>query len=151
MKHLNVLDMAKTQIVDLHPLQHLYTLQRISAFDAFIMDVSPLSQLTQLDSIHLKNNKIINADSLKHRNFSEYDVSDQEVPITDELKFHHKILAVHSSHKQIRNGNKISKLRHAFAQKKNYVSVMLNNQIMVMNKELNQLAQFIQNSNTNPN
>ncbi|CAL6023489.1 leucine-rich_repeat domain-containing protein [Hexamita inflata] len=142
--------MHQTQVVDLHPLQNLYQLQCISASNSGIIDVSPLSKLTQLKELYFRNNKITNADTLKHhKNFTEYNLSDQEVPTTDELKFYNKVLSVHNSHEQIRklqNENRVSKLRTSFTQKKNYVSTMLNNQIMLMNKELNLFMQFVQNS-----
>ncbi|CAL6110135.1 Leucine-rich_repeat domain superfamily [Hexamita inflata] len=70
--------MYQTLVIDLHPLQHLYKLQTNYAFGACIMDVSPLSNLTQLKTLSISNNKINNGDSLKHhKNFSEYRLSDQ--------------------------------------------------------------------------
>ncbi|CAL5971258.1 Conserved_hypothetical protein [Hexamita inflata] len=151
MKNLNTLYMQETKVVDLHPLQNLYKLEFICAHDTCIIDVSPLSKLTQLKQISFSDNYITNADTLKHKNFSEQDFSDQQVPTTDELKFYNKILKVHSSHKQIRiiqYEKSVSKFRASLASKKNYVSAMLNNQIMMMNKEVGMFMQFVQNSNT---
>ncbi|CAL6073141.1 Conserved_hypothetical protein [Hexamita inflata] len=151
LNNLKILNMNNTKIVDLRPLQFLYKLEDIYAFDACVIDVSPLSKLTQLDFLDFCNNKITNGDILKHHpNNSEYQLSKQEVPTTEELKFYNKILNVHNSHKQIRkifNENRIHKLRATLASKNNYVSTMLNNQIMMMSKELNLFAHFLQNSN----
>ncbi|CAL6085725.1 leucine-rich_repeat domain-containing protein [Hexamita inflata] len=152
LKNLKSLQIAKTQVVDLHPLQYLNKLETIYAPYSGIIDVSPLSKLTQLNSLDLRFNKITNADTLKHhKKFSEYNFSDQEVPTPNELTFYSKILYVHSSHKQIRkiqNDKSVPKFRASLASKKNYISAMLNNQIMMMSQELNLLAQFIQNSNS---
>ncbi|CAL6054234.1 leucine-rich_repeat domain-containing protein [Hexamita inflata] len=106
LKNLKTLQMTQTQVIDLHPLQNLYKLEQNKAFGACIIDVSPLSKLTQLDYLDFRNNKITNADSLKHDNFSEYDFSDQEVPTTDKLKFYNKILSVPTSRSE--NNSKIS-------------------------------------------
>ncbi|CAL6035612.1 leucine-rich_repeat domain-containing protein [Hexamita inflata] len=153
MKNLKTLNMANTQVVDLHPLQNSYKLEQIYAYDACIMDVSPLSKLTKLDSLDFRNNQIINVDTTltHHKNFSQYNFSNQKVSTADEIKFYNKILKVHSSHQQIRkiqNEKCVCKFRTSLASKKNYVSAMLNNQIMMMNKELNLFMQFIHNSNT---
>ncbi|CAL6023483.1 leucine-rich_repeat domain-containing protein [Hexamita inflata] len=152
MKNLKTLEMYKTKVVDLHPLQHLYRLEKIYALYSCILDVSPLSKLIQLQTLSFSFNKITNADTLQHlKNFSKYRLADQKVPTPDELKFYNKILKVHSSHKQIRkiqNEKSVCKFRTSLTQKKNYVSTKLNNQIMVMNKELNLFMQFIHNSNT---
>ncbi|CAL6004990.1 leucine-rich_repeat domain-containing protein [Hexamita inflata] len=152
MKNLKTLDMFLTKVVDIHPLQHLNKLEIISAYDACIMDVSPLSKLTQLKSVTFSGNKIANAETLKHhQKFSKNEFQDQKVPTTDELMFYNKILKVHSSHLQnrkIQNENSVSKFRVSLASKKNYISAMLNNQIMMMSQELNLLVQFIQNSNS---
>ncbi|CAL6075441.1 leucine-rich_repeat domain-containing protein [Hexamita inflata] len=149
MKNLKELKMYITKVVDLHPLQHLYILESISAYDARIIDISPLSKLTQLKDLKFWNNKITNAETLKHQKISKYVLSNQQVPKTDDLKFYNKILSVHSSHKQIRkivNDNKITKFRTSLTQKKNYVSTMLNNQIQTMNKQVEMLIQVVQNS-----
>ncbi|CAL6035588.1 Internalin-A_precursor [Hexamita inflata] len=152
MKNLKALYMDNTQVVDLHPLQHLQELEDIYASETRIIDVSPLSKLTQLNYLDFGCNKISNADTLKHhKNFSKYDFSDQEVPSTDELQLYNKILKVHSSHKQIRiiqYEKSVPKFKASLASKKNYVSTMLNNQIKMMNKEVGMLVQFIKNSNT---
>ncbi|CAL5997525.1 Conserved_hypothetical protein [Hexamita inflata] len=152
MKQLKTLYMAQTQIDDLHPLQHLYKLQNISAPYSGIIDVSPLSKLTQLNFLSFSFNKITNAETLKHhQNFSKYSLQGQKVPTTDELKFYNKILSVHKSHKKIRNimyYKNIQQSRASLASKKIYVSTMLNNQIMMINKEVDLLVQFIQNQNT---
>ncbi|CAL6001839.1 leucine-rich_repeat domain-containing protein [Hexamita inflata] len=80
--------MAKTQVVDLHPLQYLYKLESIYAYDACIIDVSPLSKLTQLKDLDFRKNKITNAETLKHhKNFSEYSLSHQDVPTTDDSSY----------------------------------------------------------------
>ncbi|CAL6054240.1 Hypothetical_protein [Hexamita inflata] len=96
---------------------------------------------------------------MHHKNFRQtyendekspkYNLKDQIAPTTDELAFYNKILSVHSSHKQIRKllyENNISKFRASLTQKKNYVSAIFNYQIMMMNKEVDMLMQFIQNS-----
>ncbi|CAL6103636.1 leucine-rich_repeat domain-containing protein [Hexamita inflata] len=151
MKNLNTLNMYETQVVDLHPLQHLYRLERISAYDACIIDISPLSKFTQLDSLYFRNNKITNKDTLQHHNnFSEYRLHDQEVPTTDELKFYNKILSIHSSHKQIRKiqaENRASKFRESMTLYREYVNLQLNEQIRALNMKIEIWAQFIQNSN----
>ncbi|CAL6002056.1 leucine-rich_repeat domain-containing protein [Hexamita inflata] len=150
LKNLKSLQIAKTQVVDLHPLQHLNKLEIIFAPYSCIIDVSPLSKLTQLYSLDFSFNKINNAETLKHhQEFVEYKFQGQEVPTTDELTFYIKILSVHSSHKQIRkiqNEKSVPKFRASLASKKNYISVMLDNQIMKMSQELNLQVQFIQNS-----
>ncbi|CAL6008630.1 leucine-rich_repeat domain-containing protein [Hexamita inflata] len=150
MKNLKTLEMENTLVIDLRPLQFLYKLEFISAHHSCIIDVSPLPNLTLLVFLSLKNNKITNEDSLKHhKNFSNFQFSKQNAPTTDELRFYSKILKVHSSHKQIRkilNKNNTSQSRTLLASKKNYVYVIMQNQIMAMSKVLNLLAQFIQNS-----
>ncbi|CAL6023519.1 leucine-rich_repeat domain-containing protein [Hexamita inflata] len=156
MKNLKELEMYKTKVVDLHPLQYLCKLKKTKAYDACIIDVSPLSKLTQLNYLDFRNNQITNAQTQTLKNFSKYEFSNQKVPTTDELKFYNKILSVHNSHKQIRkisqkirtiqNDSKVSKLRTSLTQKKNYVYTIFNNQIMAMNKEVDMLVQFIQNS-----
>ncbi|CAL6107825.1 Conserved_hypothetical protein [Hexamita inflata] len=148
MKNLITLNMAYTKVVDLHPLQYLYKLVEISAFDACIIDVSPLSKLTQLKYLILANNKITNAKTLKHhKNFSEYDFSDQEVSTPDELMFYNKILYVHSSHKQIRKiqaENRVSKFRESITRQKEDIKFKMNEQIQFMNKKIEII--FSQNS-----
>ncbi|CAL6005128.1 Hypothetical_protein [Hexamita inflata] len=42
----------------------------------------------------------------------------------------------------------VPKFRASLASKKNYISAMLNNQIMMISQELNLYVQFIQNSNS---
>ncbi|CAL5992742.1 leucine-rich_repeat domain-containing protein [Hexamita inflata] len=156
MKYLKILYMDETQVIDLHPLQHLYQLEIISAYDACIIDVSPLSKLTQLQDLKFKNNKITNADRLKHhQNFSEYNLfyqkgynfSDQKNPTTDELKFYNKILSVHSSHKQIRKliqaENRASKFKEQMTHRKEQIQLKINEQIH-MNKKIEII--FSQNS-----
>ncbi|CAL6035652.1 Hypothetical_protein [Hexamita inflata] len=94
---------------------------------------------------------------MHHKNFHQtyendekspkFNLKDQTAPTTDELAFYNKILSVHSSHKQIRKllyENNISKFRASLTQKKNYVSAIFNYQIMMMNKEVDMLTQFIQ-------
>ncbi|CAL6035550.1 leucine-rich_repeat domain-containing protein [Hexamita inflata] len=148
MKNLKILQMVNTKVVDLHPLQHLYKLENIYAHSTRIIDVSPLSKLTQLNSLDFNGSKITNAETLQpHKFFSEYDFSDQEDPTTYELTFYNKIVSVHSSHEWIRiiqYEKSVPKFRASLASKKNYVSAMLNNQIMMMNKEVGMLVQFIQ-------
>ncbi|CAL6054224.1 leucine-rich_repeat-containing protein [Hexamita inflata] len=160
MRNLKDLEMLYTQVIDLHPLQYLYQLENVSAFHARIIDISPLSNLVKLQSLAFSNNKITNIEPLiHHKNFRQtyendekspkYNLKDQIAPTTDELAFYNKILSVHSSHKQIRKllyQNNISKFRASLTQKKNYVSAIFNNQIMMMNKEVDMLMQFIQNS-----
>ncbi|CAL5970287.1 leucine-rich_repeat domain-containing protein [Hexamita inflata] len=150
LKYLKTLIIDDTGVVDLHPLQYLYQLECISAFDACIIDVSPLSNLTKINNLILNDNKITNGETLKHHsNFSKYNLLNQQIPTTNELKFYNKILKVHSSHKQIRkimNEIKLVKFRTSLAQKQNYISTMLNNQIQTMNKQVNMLIQLVQNS-----
>ncbi|CAL6082409.1 Hypothetical_protein [Hexamita inflata] len=114
------------------------------------MDVSPLSNLTQLNDLLFENNRIINIEPLMHhKNFPKYDFSDQRIQTAYELKFYNKILKVHNSHKQIRKNiicNK--KIRTSLIQKKERYSMMLNNQIQNIHTQLEPLAIFIQNSNT---
>ncbi|CAL6070792.1 Conserved_hypothetical protein [Hexamita inflata] len=139
MKNLKQLIMNDTKVVDLHPLQHLHKLEIIYAYSARIIDVFPLSNLTQLKTLLINNNRITNGETLKHhKNFSKYKLQDQKVPTVNEQMFYNRIFFVHSSQK-IQNENKISKLRALFASKKNYVSAILNNQIMMISKELNLL------------
>ncbi|CAL5971145.1 TIR_domain-containing protein [Hexamita inflata] len=148
----NPVYMDNTKAVDLHPLQQLYQLEYISAHDACIIDVSPLSKLTQLNFLKFSNNKINNAETLKHhKKFSEYDLLDQQVPTPGELKFYNKILSAHSSHKQIRNivnDNKITMFRTSLILKKNAVSTGFDHYARKMNTQLELLAYFIQSSNT---
>ncbi|CAL6075425.1 Conserved_hypothetical protein [Hexamita inflata] len=150
MKNLKTLNVNNTKVVDLHPLQHLNKLESIYAYDACILDVSPLSKLTQLNSLGFGFNKITNAETLKHhKNFSEYDFSDQEVPTSDELKFYNKILSIHSSHKQIRKiqaENRASKFRESMTRQKEQIKLQLNEQIRAVNMKIEIWAQFIQNS-----
>ncbi|CAL6076749.1 Conserved_hypothetical protein [Hexamita inflata] len=159
MQNLKTLDIGYTKIVDLHPLQYLYQLESIIAPCTRIIDVSPLSKLTQiLKALNLSNNKINNADSLKHgetlkhhQNFSKYNFSYQNVPTPDELKFFYsKILSVHSSHKQIRNimnDNKNTKFRISLTLQKYVVSTGFDNYARKMNTQLELLVYFIQSSN----
>ncbi|CAL6075439.1 leucine-rich_repeat domain-containing protein [Hexamita inflata] len=151
MKNLKELKMYITKVVDLHPLQHLYILESISAYDARIIDISPLSKLTLLFSLYFSDNKITNAQTLKHHNnFSQYSLSGQEVPKTDELSFYNQILSIHSSHKQIRKiqaENKISKFRESMTRQREYVSLNINEQIRAVNMKIEIWAQYIQNSN----
>ncbi|CAL6035147.1 leucine-rich_repeat domain-containing protein [Hexamita inflata] len=151
MKNLNTLQIASTKVIDLHPLQYLYKLVEISAFDACIIDVSPLSNLTQLKDLTLTKNKITNAETLKHHKiFSEYEFSDQEVPTPDELTFYSKILSVHSSHKQIRKiqaENRVSKFRESITHQKEDIKFQINEQIRAINQKIEIWAQFVQNSN----
>ncbi|CAL6051633.1 leucine-rich_repeat domain-containing protein [Hexamita inflata] len=150
MKKLKQLDMYLTQVIDLHPLQCLYQLEYIYANHAYIIDVSPLSNLPKLNYLSVKNNKITNGQTLKHhKNFSEYNFSDQEIPTTDELKFYSKILSVHSSHKQIRKikaENRVSKFRKSMTHQKEYIKFKINEQIQVMNMKIQII--FSQNSYT---
>ncbi|CAL6005403.1 Conserved_hypothetical protein [Hexamita inflata] len=156
MKQLKTLNMNKTKVVDLHPLQHLYRLEHIYASETCIIDISPLSKLTQLkelqlDPLDFRNNKITNQDTLKHhKNFSEYDFSDQEVPSDVELKFYNKILKVHSTHKQIRKiqaENRASKFRESMTLYRESIILQINEQIRAVNMKIEIWAQFIQNSN----
>ncbi|CAL6070728.1 leucine-rich_repeat domain-containing protein [Hexamita inflata] len=141
--------MDHTKVVDLHPLQHLRKLEYISASYACIIDVSPLSKLTQLNFLYFWNNKITNRETLKHhQNFLKYNILEQKVPTTEGLKFYSKILSVHSSHQQIKKIMNDNKFRTSLAQKKNYISIMLNNQIQTMNKQVDMLIQIVQNSIT---
>ncbi|CAL6017468.1 leucine-rich_repeat domain-containing protein [Hexamita inflata] len=147
----NVAQITKIkQVVDLHPLQHLYRLEHITANYACIIDVSPLSKLTQLIELSIWNNQISIIDTLKHHNnFSEYDFSDQEVPTPYELKFYTKILKVHSSHKQIRKiqaENKISKIRESMTRYRESIILNINEQIRALNTKIKIWAQFIQSS-----
>ncbi|CAL6078073.1 leucine-rich_repeat domain-containing protein [Hexamita inflata] len=141
--------MYQTLVIDLHPLQHLYKLQTNYAFGACIMDVSPLSNLTQLKTLSISNNKINNGDSLKHhKNFSEYRLSDQQVQTPYELQFYNKILSVHSPHKQIRKiqaQDRASKFRDSLTYQKKYIKLKINEQIQVMNMKIEII--FSQNSN----
>ncbi|CAL6075487.1 Conserved_hypothetical protein [Hexamita inflata] len=159
MKHLKELDMQSTQVTDLHPLQYLQRLERISVTYAHIVDVSPLANLTKLVYLNLRHNKIINWSSIKHhKNFPklinedtkypDYELSRQSQPSVDEVQFYNKILKVHSSHKQIRIiwRDNIPKFRASLKLMKNYVSIMLNNQIMKMNIQLEMFVQLIQNN-----
>ncbi|CAL6005020.1 Conserved_hypothetical protein [Hexamita inflata] len=152
LKNLTRLEMkTQTQVVDLHPLQHLYKLKIIFAPYSGIIDVSPLSKLTQLYSLDFRFNKITNAETLKHhQNFPKYNFADQEVPTTDELTFYIKILSAHSSHKQIRkiqNENKASKIKESMTHQKEQIKLKINEQIQVMNMKIEIWAQFVQNSN----
>ncbi|CAL6035640.1 leucine-rich_repeat domain-containing protein [Hexamita inflata] len=156
MKYLKRLEMLKTQVIDLHPLQHLYKLETIDIQYANVIDVSPLQNLNQLKNIFMFRNKIQNWEPIKHHKYfpelidGEYQFdSSQKEPTADDLTFYNKILKVHSSHQQMRkimNNNKISTFRAYVTQKKIYYYVMLNNQTMLMNKEVDLLMQFIQNS-----
>ncbi|CAL6075407.1 leucine-rich_repeat domain-containing protein [Hexamita inflata] len=143
--------MYQTKVVDLHPLQHLYKLEKINAYNACIIDISPLSKLAQLKDLSFSINKITNVETLKpQQNFQQYNLSDQQVPTTDELKFYSKILSVHSSHKQIRKiqaENKISKIRESMTHQREYVNLNINEQIRAVNMKIEIWAQFIQNSN----
>ncbi|CAL6001515.1 leucine-rich_repeat domain-containing protein [Hexamita inflata] len=177
MKDLKDLELQNTQVIDLHPLQYLNKLERICISYANVIDVTPLSNLTLLDCLFLISNKIQSFDCLAHHKYyvkpksleelqneneeeenenddyeEKYSFDFQNDPTDEELKFYDKILSVHSSHKQIRkikNDNKQQKFRTSLALQKNYVSVMLNNQIMRMNKQLEiALEWFNKNSNT---
>ncbi|CAL6100842.1 Hypothetical_protein [Hexamita inflata] len=82
----------------------------------------------------------------KKQNFSECNLSNQEVPTPDKLQFYNKILSVHSSHKQIKkimNDNKSTNFRTSLAQKKNVISTMLNYQIQTLNKQVDMLIQIV--------
>ncbi|CAL6041124.1 Conserved_hypothetical protein [Hexamita inflata] len=148
LKNLKILSMANTKVVDLHPLQYLFQLQYISVYHTCIIDVSPLAKLTLLESVEFRFNKITNADTLQHhKNFSEYDFSDQEVPTPDELTFYSKILSVRSSHKQIRKiqaENRVSKFRESITRQKEQFNLKMNEQIQFMNKKIEII--FSQNS-----
>ncbi|CAL6082272.1 Hypothetical_protein [Hexamita inflata] len=48
--------------------------------------------------------------------------------------------------KKIMNDNKSTKFRTSLAQKKNYISTMLNNQIQTLNKQVDMLIRIVQNS-----
>ncbi|CAL6092155.1 leucine-rich_repeat domain-containing protein [Hexamita inflata] len=144
MKNLKTLNMAQTKVVDLHPLQFLNKLENIYAYDACVIDVYPLSKLTQLNYLFFSCNQITNADSLK--NFSKYDFSNQKVPTN--LQFYSKILSVHSSHKQVRKiqaENRASKIREAMTIKREYFKLQINEQIRVININIEIWAQFTQN------
>ncbi|CAL6014954.1 Conserved_hypothetical protein [Hexamita inflata] len=149
LKNLKMLEIANTQVIDLHPLQHLYKLEQIYAYGTRIMDVSPLSNLA-LDSLIICFYKIINAETLKHhKNFSEYDLSGQEVPATDVIKFYNKILAVHSSYQQIKKliaENRIPKFLDSMSHQREYINLKINQQIQFMNKKIEII--FSQNSYT---
>ncbi|CAL6054665.1 InlE [Hexamita inflata] len=148
MKNLNTLDIGYTKVVDLHPLQHLNKLK--NANEIRIMDVSPLSNLTQLNFLDFRNNNITNADTLKHhQNFQKYEFSNQKVPTPDQLKFYDKILSVHSSQKQIRiiqAENRVSKFRKSLTHQKEQIKLKINEQNQVLNMKIQIWAQFIQNS-----
>ncbi|CAL6109589.1 leucine-rich_repeat domain-containing protein [Hexamita inflata] len=150
MINLKALNMANTKVVDLHPLQYLYKLDLIYSQNGCIIDVSPLSKLIQLKDLKFRNNKITNAETLKHhKNFSKYVFSDQEVPAPDELTFYNKILSIHSSHKQIRKiqaENRVSKFRESITRRKEYIKFKINEQIRAVNQKIEIWAQFIQNS-----
>ncbi|CAL6035446.1 Leucine-rich_repeat domain superfamily [Hexamita inflata] len=179
MKDLKDLELQSTQVIDLHPLQYLNKLERICISYANVIDVTPLSNLTLLDCLFLIGNKIQSFDCLSHHKYyqkpksleelqieieeeqeenenadyeEKYSLDFQNDPTDEELKFYNKILSVHSSHKQIRkikSENKRQKFRTSLTLQKNYVSVMLNNQIMRMNKQLEiALEWFNKNSNT---
>ncbi|CAL6085731.1 leucine-rich_repeat domain-containing protein [Hexamita inflata] len=140
MKNLKTLQIAYTKVVDLHPLQYLYKLVEIDTYNACIIDVSPLAKQTLLDFVEFRFNKITNADTLKHhKNFSEYDFSDQEVPTPNELTFYSKILSVHSSHKKLRKiqaENRVSKFRESMTRQKEFINFKMNEQIQFMNKKI---------------
>ncbi|CAL6092362.1 leucine-rich_repeat domain-containing protein [Hexamita inflata] len=151
MINLKALSMAYTKVVDLHPLQYLYKLDQIYSKNACIIDVSPLAKLTLLESVEFRFNKITNAETLKHhKNFSEYDFSDQKVLKPDELMFYNKILSVHSFHKQIRKiqvENRVSKFRESMTRQKEFINLKIYEQIHAVNQKIEIWAQFIQNSN----
>ncbi|CAL6001527.1 fibronectin_type III domain-containing protein [Hexamita inflata] len=162
MKDLETLYAWQTEIVDLHPLQYLHSLVHINLNESKVIDVTPLKNLN-LDELFIGANRVQSFLPIQHhKNFycyepindefdPRYSLTGQEVPTVEELKFYNKILSVHSSYKQIReikNENKITKFRNSLAQNKSYVSVMLNNQIMKMNKEVDILVRFIQNINS---
>ncbi|CAL6023379.1 Hypothetical_protein [Hexamita inflata] len=149
---------VQTNVVDIHPLQYLHNLKIIYLIEAQVIDVTPLKHL-KLYELALCCNKIQDFLPIQHhKNFyynepiynesdPRYALTGQEVPTNEELKFYNKILSVHTSHKQtreIKNENRITKFRNSLTQKKSYVSVMLNNQIMKMNKEVDILVRFIQ-------
>ncbi|CAL6065784.1 Conserved_hypothetical protein [Hexamita inflata] len=148
LKNLKILDIGLTKIVDLHPLQHLQKLEYINALCACIIDVSPLSKLTQLKTLTFRNNKIINADTLKHHNiFYLYDLSDQKVPARHEFKFYSKILSVHKSHKQIRKiqaENRASKFRESLTHYKKYINLTITEQ----NQEINNQIEIVFSHNS---
>ncbi|CAL6035672.1 Conserved_hypothetical protein [Hexamita inflata] len=156
---MDTLDMNETYVIDLHPLQHLNKLETIyaykeykpknPAYNACIIDVSPLSKLTQLKELYFAINKITNVETLKHhKNFSKYHLY-EKVPTTDELKFYTKILSVHSSNKQIRKiqaENRASKIKESMSRQREYVNLNINEQIRALNMKIEIWAQFIQNS-----
>ncbi|CAL6035538.1 leucine-rich_repeat domain-containing protein [Hexamita inflata] len=149
MKNLKTLDIDNTKVVDLHLLQFLNKLQKINASYSCIIDVSPLSKLTLLKNLKFRNNKITNGETLKHRkNFSKYDLSNQQVPTADELKFYNKILSVHSSQKQITKlilaENRVSKFRESLTRQKQQIQLKINEQIQFMNMKIEII--FSQNS-----
>ncbi|CAL6035630.1 leucine-rich_repeat domain-containing protein [Hexamita inflata] len=150
MKNLKTLDIDNTKVVDLHPLQHLNKLENISAPYSGIIDVSPLSKLTQLNYLYFWNSKITNGETLKHhKNFSKYNLTDQEVPTPDELKFYNKVLSVHNSQEQIRkiyNENRVSKFKEQLTHQKESIKIKINEQIRAINMKIEIWAQFIQNS-----
>ncbi|CAL6051761.1 Hypothetical_protein [Hexamita inflata] len=94
-----------------------------------------------------------------------YFIHSQKASSIQEVLFYNKILSIHNSHKQInqmqkqrkndqKNSHKLKRknLNLSFTtfleQKKNQVSAMLNNQILMLNKQVELLVQFIQNSNS---
>ncbi|CAL6001469.1 Hypothetical_protein [Hexamita inflata] len=82
-------------------------------------------------------------------NDQQYQIENQQVPLVEELTFYNKILKVHYSHKQIRKiKSNVSKYKTYLAQKKQSYPIMLNSQILNMNKEVELLVKFIQYSNS---
>ncbi|CAL6036966.1 Conserved_hypothetical protein [Hexamita inflata] len=147
-KNLKQLIMSYISVIDLHPLQYLHQLEHLQITNTKVVDVAPLSSLTLISQMLLVHNKIRSFDPVKHHKcFTDYSMGYQTKPTAQELKFYNKILSVHSSHKQIRkimNDNKIAKFKTYLAQKENYISIMLNKQIQILNKQLEMLIQVVQ-------
>ncbi|CAL5984205.1 leucine-rich_repeat domain-containing protein [Hexamita inflata] len=152
---------TNAHIIDVSPLARLTQLKKLQLKGNKIQNFNPIKHHKQFPnqiSVQLFNSEdegeeeswLTNEDEEDEKR-EEYDLSKQKLPTVTELKFYNKILKVHSTHRKIRkiqNKNKIQKFRISLTLKKNCISTMLNNQIMIMSNELDLLVQFIQNSNT---
>ncbi|CAL6035548.1 leucine-rich_repeat domain-containing protein [Hexamita inflata] len=153
LKKLNSLSIQDTQVVDLHPLQFLFQLLELNISHS-VLDLTPLQNLVNLDSLCVQFNKIQDFSPITHhKNYKfnndddedqKYYLSNQTFPTPSEVRFYNKILFVHKSQNRFRtNKNNIRKFNRSFAETKQTVTMSLNNVLCSLNKQTELLMQFI--------
>ncbi|CAL6001529.1 leucine-rich_repeat domain-containing protein [Hexamita inflata] len=154
---LECLFVTHAHVIDVTPLQNLTKLDhldltgnKIQSFDSLKHHINFPKQINQLNDLLQLFAEVENMKENEDE-IAKYNFDFQKLPTFEELLFNNKIISVHSPHKLIRkinSKNRITKFRNQLEQNQQSVSVMLNNQIMMMNTQLEMLVQFMQNNTT---